>query len=123
MAGFPAQRAHFDAELAADLARIPRGRSKTEGIEVGKRAAAAILAQRVDDGSDFVEPRIGIDYIPGDEPGIWRQDPVSLLPVALGESWGEVEPLVLMQLKPGVEWRPPIPEPPPADWAAGDARA
>ena len=33
---------------------------------------------------------MGVDYIPGDEPGEWRQDPISLIPLALGAHWGEV---------------------------------
>ncbi len=38
---------------------------------------------------------MGIDYIPGDEPGVWRQDPISLVPIALGKDWGRVRPFVL----------------------------
>ena len=38
---------------------------------------------------------MGIDYIPGLEPGVWRQDPISLIPLALGAHWAEVKPFVL----------------------------
>jgi hypothetical protein len=41
------------AELAAALAQIPDGVWKTRGIELGKRAAAAILALRAGDQWDF----------------------------------------------------------------------
>ena len=54
-----------------------------------------MLARREDDGSDHPEPRIGIDFIPGDGPGQWRQDPISKNPLALGAHWGEVDPFVL----------------------------
>jgi hypothetical protein len=92
---FPAQTAIFDAELAASLAAIKNGRSKNRGIALGRQAAAAILALRSGDGSAHAEPQVGVDYIPGDGPGVWRQDPVSLIPLALGARWSEVEPFVL----------------------------
>src|SRR4051812_15526092 len=40
---FPSQSASFDARLAAALALIPNDRHKADGIDVGRRAAAAIL--------------------------------------------------------------------------------
>jgi len=58
------------------------------GRRVGRRAAAAILALLKHDGSERPEPRIGVDFFPSDAPGKWRQDPVSLIPVALGAYWG-----------------------------------
>ena len=70
-------------------------RAKYEGVRLGQRAAAAILALRADDGSQHAEPGIGTDYVPGDAPGVWRMDPISQLPVALGAHWGEVTPFVL----------------------------
>ena len=106
IAVFPSQRNRFDRALAEDLLRIPETASKAEGIAVGRRAAAAILARRVGDGSDHVEPRMDEDYIPDIDPGIWRQDPVSLLPVALGAFWGDVKPLVL---RSGAQFRAPAP--------------
>jgi hypothetical protein len=106
IAVFPSQRDHFDRELAEDLARIDDTSSKADGIAVGGRAAAAILARRVGDGSDHPEPQMGTEYVPDNAPGIWRQDPVSLLPVALGAHWGEVKPLVLAS---GDQFRAPAP--------------
>jgi hypothetical protein len=95
VAMFPAQRASFDTELAKDLAAVRDRRERAAGVRLGQRAAAAILAMRADDGSDHLEPAMGTDYVPGDEPGIWRQDPVSQIPVALGAHWAEVTPFVL----------------------------
>jgi len=92
---FPSQAAAFDGHLAEDLAKVEDGQAKTDGIEVGRRAAAAILAERADDGSNHPEPRYGIDFIASDEPGKWRQDPVSQHPLALGARWGEVRPFTL----------------------------
>jgi hypothetical protein len=38
---------------------------------------------------------MGVDYVPGDEPGVWRQDPISQIPLALGAHWSEVAPFVM----------------------------
>jgi hypothetical protein len=92
---FPAQSATFDTQLAEDLSRIPDGTPKDEGIDLGARAASAILALRADDGSNHPEPMVGVDWTPSTEPGRWRPDPISKLPVALGARWSEVRPFVL----------------------------
>ncbi len=92
---FPAQAASFDAALAADLRRIPRGHVRTRGIALGSRAAAAILALRADDGSQHHEPLVDVEFPTSDAPGHWRQDPISRIPLALGAYWGDVEPFVL----------------------------
>jgi hypothetical protein len=92
---WPAQTATFDTLLAADLDEFPDGDLKSRGIALGKRAAAAILARRADDGSAQADPLMDIEYIPGTRPGEWRQDPVSLIPIALGAKWGQVKPFVL----------------------------
>ena len=54
---FPSQRSTFDQTLAAELAQMHDNRPKLAGIEVGHRAAAAILALRAADGSLQAEPR------------------------------------------------------------------
>ena len=92
---FSSQAASFDAALAEDLARVRDRRARYEGVRLGQRAAAAILALRADDGSQHAEPLLGDGYVPGDAPGVWRMDPISQLPVALGAHWGEVAPFVL----------------------------
>ena len=74
---FPSQRVSFDALLAHDLDAIPDGRAKANGIELGRRAAAAILTRRDDDGSQHPEPDVGVEFITSNDPGKWRQDPVS----------------------------------------------
>jgi PAP2 superfamily len=98
VAMFPSQEAAFDQELAEDLSDIPSSLAKTRGIALGRRAAAAILAKRSDDGSAHAEPVLvqnGGDWITSNRPGRWRQDPISLIPIALGGHWGEVDPFVL----------------------------
>jgi hypothetical protein len=92
---FPSQEAHFDDLLAEDLGRIWEGRHKRHGIALGKRAAAAILALRAHDRSHHAEPLMGIEFLPSNAPGKWRQDPISQSPLALGADWGHVTPFVL----------------------------
>jgi hypothetical protein len=92
---FPAQAASFHARLSEDLRRIRDRRARLLGIELGRKAAAAILSRRDHDGSHHKEPRMGIEFVPSDLPGWWRQDPISQIPLALGARWGEVEPFVL----------------------------
>lgn len=93
---YPSQAPTFAAQLEEDLAKVEDGAAqKAAGIELGHRAARAILDVRANDGSDQPEPRIGVDYFPEDKPGVWKQDPVSLNPLALGAHWGEVTPFVM----------------------------
>src|SRR5262249_54958799 len=54
------------------------------------------------------DPRVGIEFIPSNQPGKWRQDPISQIPVALGANWGKVTPFVVPDVK---RYRVP---PPPA---------
>src|SRR5262249_37797247 len=63
---------------------------------IGSRAASAILALRTGDGSQIPEPRVNIDFIPSNEAGHWRQDPISQHPLALGAYWGQVTPFALV---------------------------
>lgn len=92
---FPSQAPNFAGELEADLKLVANGRGKNQGIDLGHRAAAAILELRQNDGSAHAEPRVGVDFITGDEPGQWRQDPISMIPLALGARWAEVKPFTM----------------------------
>jgi hypothetical protein len=109
---YPSQKANFDLSLTEALEAIPGGQTKSDGIDLGHKAAAAILARRVNDGypPDYTEPLLGTDFIPSDAPGKWRQDPISLAPIAMGAHWGKVTPFVL---KSGDQFR--TPEPPALD--------
>jgi membrane-associated phospholipid phosphatase len=95
VAMFPSQAPSFAAALDAELATIGRGPAKTRGIALGKTVAAAVLATRAGDGAELAEPRMDLDYVPGLEPGVWRQDPVSRSPIAMGAYWGKVVPFTL----------------------------
>lgn len=95
VAMFPSQKESFDALLADDLREIQDRPAKSRGLALGKRAAAAILKLRDDDGSEYVEPRLGIEYFTNPEAGHWQQDPISKSPIALGAYWGSVRPFVM----------------------------
>ncbi len=109
VAMFPSQSASFDAFLAEDLGAVPsqKRRDQERGVQLGKRAAAAILALREDDGSQHKELLVDIKYETSPEPGMWRQDPISKIPLALGAHWGGVKPFVLRSIE-----RYRAPEPP-----------
>jgi hypothetical protein len=65
-------KARLDAEYASSLAEIPGGQAKAKGIAVGAAAAAAMLANRQNDG------RFGAAGFPFPDPagpGQWRPSP------------------------------------------------
>ena len=105
---FPSQAAACTQLLVDDLARIKEGRQKSEGVAIGQQAAAATLALRADDHSQHAEPRVGFEFITSDDPGKWRKDPISMIPLALGAHWYEVTPFVMQSAS---QFRTP---PPPA---------
>jgi len=92
---YPSQAATFDAKLAEFLAHVDDDESKTDGVAVGRQAAAAILGIRSDDGSQHAELRMPDDFQTKDDAGKWRMDPISQIPVALGAHWGAVTPFIL----------------------------
>ena len=115
---FPSQTASLDELLAEDLGRhrLLQPAVKAAGIALGRRTAAAVLALRADDGSQHAEPRMGDDYVPGNQPGLWRQDPVSQIPLAMGAHWGVVKPFVMSS---GQQFRlPPPPDMGSAEYTA-----
>ena len=106
VAVFPSQTASFDQELAEDLARVSNSFLRNNGVALGQRVAAAMVNKRATDGSFHPEPRVNIDFIPSNAAGKWRQDPISLIPLALGAQWGQVTPFVIQS---GAQFRVPPP--------------
>ena len=105
---FPSQTKSFDALLAEDLSKIHDGRAKKDGIDLGRQAAAAILALRANDGSQYDEEIYGDEYMLAAGLGKWRQDLISQIPIALGSRWAEfVTPFVLIAAD-----QFPVPSPP-----------
>src|SRR5437762_2697934 len=62
LALFPSQTGSFDARLEEDLGCIRDAVARGKGIDLGHRAAAAILGLRAGDGSEHAEPRVGVDF-------------------------------------------------------------
>jgi PAP2 superfamily len=94
---YPSQQTILSQLLAEDLSQMTAAapNEKANGIDLGKRAASAILTRKANDGSQHSEPRYGVDFIASNLPGKWRQDPISQIPLALGARWREVKPFVL----------------------------
>lgn len=117
---YPSHAALFAAQLADDLSNVEDGEEqKAAGIDLGRRAAQSILELRANDGSDHPEPRVNVDYIPEDGALVWRQDPISKHPLALGARWMEVRPFVIASAD---QFRiPPPPAPESAEYAAAFA--
>ena len=89
-----------EADYAEALGDIPDGPAKTRGIELGRAAAAAILALRAADGSDTT--LFDSEYPQVTAPGVWRFTPG--FDFAFAPGWGEVTPFVLRdssQFHPG----------------------
>ena len=83
--------ASAETDYAAALALIPNGTSKTQGIELGQAAAAAIIALRSNDGSDT--PLQDFAYPQGVNPGEYRF--TTCCNFAFAPGWGGVTPFVL----------------------------
>jgi hypothetical protein len=64
------QQAILDARYAEYLAAIPDDAAKANGIEVGRRAAAAVLARRSNDGREL-NPQMSDLNPPPPGPGVW----------------------------------------------------
>ena len=86
VAYFPAFTTQLDADLATSLATVPDGRAEARGIRIGERAAAAMIADRVDDGRNAP-----ITYSRPPAPGVWQPPPTGMAVAWLGF----VDPLVL----------------------------
>lgn len=104
---YPGQARAVAAAYQRDMLRVGPGRARDNGVETGRRAAAAVLAMHGPrSGPDDLVA--GVSFFPSNAPGRWRPDPVSRDPLALGALWRGIAPFVLPSVAP---FRPP---PPPA---------
>jgi hypothetical protein len=106
---FPAQAATLDAALAASLAKIADGQSKTDGVAVGQSVAAQWVALRTGDGLEAP-----LTYTPGHGPGIWEPVPTvpaspAVIPAPVGVWMRAFRPLAL---KSADQFLADIPAPP-----------
>jgi hypothetical protein len=100
----PESKASFDAALEETLGTVADDSRKASGLEVGRAAAAAILAARKNDGQNAT-----VEYTPGTKTGEYRPTPPDFKPAALVQ-WGSVTPFAL---KSSAQFR--CPEPPAVD--------
>jgi hypothetical protein len=95
---YPDERDDLDKTLVAILAAIAEGDPKSKGIDLGKKAAAAIIALRASDRADAVE-----SYRPHTAPGVYVPTSVPVF-----STTGAVTPWTMSS---GSQFRP---GPPPA---------
>jgi hypothetical protein len=70
---YPDQKSNLDAALSTSLAELADTEAKSKGVEVGKKAAADIIALRADDGSKAPE-----NYRPSAAPGVYVPTPMPI---------------------------------------------
>jgi hypothetical protein len=90
----PEQRAAIEAAYSAAIAKVPDGPAKSAGIEVGEKAAAAVLTMRGDDGASNAE-----QYRPITSPGVYVPTLIPLVP-----QWPQRRPWLMTspaQFRPG----------------------
>src|SRR6202158_5929550 len=95
---YPAFQTTLDAELQQDLAQIPEGQDKKDGVAVGQTVAAQILAFRSTDGAAVTPP----PFIPGNQPGDYQFTPPNFVPADFTQ-WPQVTPFAIARAD---EFRP-----------------
>src|SRR5438128_9402230 len=100
---YPKWKAALDQQLASELATIPDGAGKQQGIQVGQAVAARLIAIRANDGSAATPP----PFAPGNQPGNYLPTPPKFV-APVFTNWGNVTPFVLNN---AAQFRP---DPPPA---------
>ena len=96
---YPTMKATLDQQLASELATIPNGAGKQQGIQVGQAVAARLLAIRATDGSAATPP----PFVPGNQPGNYQLTPPKFV-APVFTNWSNVTPFVLnnaAQFRPG----------------------
>jgi hypothetical protein len=93
---YPDQKADLDATLATSLSAVADSDAKSKGVELGKKAAAEIIALRANDGSNTPE-----SYRPTTSPGVYVPTIVPAESTA-----GKITPWVM---RTGSQFRPAAP--------------
>ena len=100
---YPKWRAALDQLLTSELAKIPNGAGKQQGIQVGQAVATRLITMRATDGSTAKAPH----FVLGNQPGNYQLTPPKFA-APVFTTWGNVTPFVLNN---GAQFRP---GPPPA---------
>jgi len=112
LALYPKMKTELDQLLTDELAAIPNGSNKQEGIRVGHTAATRLLDIRANDGSSTT-PAL---FVPGKQPGNYQLTPPKFA-APVFTNWGSTTPFVLVKAD---QFRP---DPPPALNSAAYAQA
>jgi hypothetical protein len=87
---YPSQQTTIDATYATELANVPDGPAKDQGVLLGNQVATDLLAIRANDGSSVTPP----PFVPGTAPGEYQPTPPNF-PTPVFTNWGQVTPFVL----------------------------
>jgi membrane-associated phospholipid phosphatase len=102
LALYPKMKAVLDQQLAGELAMIPEGANKQQGIQVGHAVASRLITIRANDGSTAtLSP-----FASGKQPGNYQLTPPKFA-APVFTNWGNVTPFVLVK---AAQFRP---DPPP----------
>ncbi len=85
----PEGKESFAAALEESLGQVPESPRKAAGVQIGRTAAAAILAARQEDGAKRT-----IEYTAGTNPGDYCPTPPDFTPAFMSH-WGNMAPFVL----------------------------
>jgi membrane-associated phospholipid phosphatase len=100
LALYPTFQTMLDAQFEQSLARVPDGKDKTIGTDVGKAVAQATLIMRTDDGSAAMP----VPYIFGTAAGNYQSTPPNFPKQPVFTHWPRVETFALeraSQFRPG----------------------
>jgi membrane-associated phospholipid phosphatase len=100
---YPAAKSSVDQRLAAELAAIPDGQGKRDGIRVGATVAQLLVGLRAGDGAAVSPP----SFVAGNQPGDYRPTPPNF-PAPVFTNWGSITPFLLIS---GEQFRPSAPPP------------
>jgi membrane-associated phospholipid phosphatase len=109
---YPSMKTGLDSMLLGELAVIPDGQGKRDGILVGAAVAERLIELRSRDGSAVTPP----PFVPGSQPGDYRSTPPNF-PAPVFTNWGSITPFVL---RSGQQFRP-VPPPPVTSAAYAEA--
>lgn len=102
LALFPQQARTFRSAYSAAMANVPAGTARNRGIDLGRRVASAILAERSNDNSNLSLP-----YHFSTSPGYHQPDPLHPNQGFYAPHWGYVDPFVIANVHSHLSPPPP----------------
>jgi membrane-associated phospholipid phosphatase len=98
---YPSLQNSLDSDYAAEVAQVPNGPAKDQGVRLGEQVASDLLAIRANDRSNVMPP----PFVAGTNPGDYAPTPPNF-PTPVFTTWGQVTPFVLER---GDQFRPTPP--------------